>query len=117
MQLLLNNGYYNGQQLLRPETVRTFTTRHPECSRRGIGFDMKELQPERSQNMTAAASDSSFGHLGFTGTCSWADPENNLIYVFLSNRTYPSMRNYKLNEADYRPRIQAVIYEALESLQ
>lgn len=113
MQLLLNNGYYGGQQYLKPETIRTFTSRHPECSRRGTGFDMKELKPEKSQNQCASSSSSSFGHLGFTGTATWADPENNLIYVFLSNRTYPSMRNNKLNREDFRPRIQEVIYEAM----
>ena len=113
MQMLLNNGYYGGQRFLKAETVRTFTSRHPECSRRGIGFDMKELQADRSQNMCQEAAFSTFGHLGFTGTCTWADPANNVIYVFLSNRTYPSMRNNKLGKEDYRPRIQSIIYEAL----
>ncbi len=113
MQMLLNNGYYGGQQYLKPETIRTFTNRHGECSRRGIGFDMKELQGDKSQNTCSSASTSTFGHLGFTGTVTWADPENNLIYVFLSNRTYPSMKNNKLNREDFRPRIQEVIYEAM----
>jgi len=113
MQLFLNNGYYAGQQILQPETIATFTQRHPSCTRRGIGFDMKELDASRSQNMCASASDKTFGHLGFTGTCTWADPEHNLIYVFLSNRTYPNMSNNKLGKEDYRPRIQETIYEAL----
>jgi len=113
MQMLLNNGYYGGHQYLRPETIRSFTNRHGECTRRGIGFDMKELQSDRSQNTCSSASVSTFGHLGFTGTVTWADPENNLIYVFLSNRTYPSMKNNKLNREDFRPRIQEVIYEAM----
>ena len=74
---------------------------------------MRELDLSRSQNMSNLASTNTFGHLGFTGTCTWADPDHNLIYVFLSNRTYPSMKNYKLNKEDTRPRIQEVIYEAL----
>ncbi|MEO1624944.1 MAG: glycoside hydrolase family 3 N-terminal domain-containing protein [Bacteroidota bacterium] len=115
MQMLLNGGYYGGQQFLQPETIRTFITRHPEDTRRGIGFDMKELSPLRNQNVSAKASESTFGHLGFTGTCVWVDPEYNLIFVFLSNRTYPSMNNYKLSTEDYRPRIQSIVYEALEN--
>ena len=113
MQLVLNGGYYGGKRYFSQQTVRMFTNRHPECSRRGIGFDMKETDAMKTQNLSDKASDSTFGHLGFTGTCTWVDPEHNLIYVFLSNRTYPSMHNYKLNKEDYRPRIQSVIYEAL----
>ncbi|MEM1318781.1 MAG: glycoside hydrolase family 3 N-terminal domain-containing protein [Bacteroidota bacterium] len=114
MQLLLNGGYYGGQQLLQPETVRTFTTRHPSDTRRGIGFDMKELSPSRNANLSDKAAAGTFGHLGFTGTCVWADPENNIIFVFLSNRTYPSMKNFKLSKEDYRPKMQSIIYEAMQ---
>jgi beta-N-acetylhexosaminidase len=95
--------------------VRTFITRHADCSRRGIGFDMKELNANKSQNLSSEASENTFGHLGFTGTSVWADPDNHLIYVFLSNRTYPSMHNYMLNKEDIRPRIQSVIYKAIQS--
>ena len=114
MQMLLNGGYYGGRQFLQPGTVQTFTTRHSGDTRRGIGFDMRELDPSRSQNMSSLASANTFGHLGFTGTCVWTDPDENLIYIFLSNRTYPSMRNNKLGRDDYRPRIQDVIYRALD---
>ena len=113
MQMLLNGGYYGGQQFLESSTVQTFTTRHSGDTRRGIGFDMRELNPSRSQNMSNLASANTFGHLGFTGTCVWTDPDHNLIYIFLSNRTFPSMRNNKLGRDDYRPRIQEVIYQAL----
>lgn len=113
MQMILNGGKYGGQQYFSKETVQLFTHRHPECTRRGIGFDMKELDPSKSKNVCKDASEGTFGHLGFTGTCTWVDPEYNLVYVFLSNRTYPSMKNYRLNEKDYRSRIQHVIYEAL----
>lgn len=114
MQMLLNGGYYGGQQILQPSTIQTFTTRHSDDTRRGIGFDMRELNPDRSQNMSQYASANAFGHLGFTGTCVWADPDHNLIYIFLSNRTYPSMRNNKLGSEDFRPRIQDLIYQSLE---
>ncbi len=114
MQMILNGGYYGGDRFLSESTINTFTSRHPECTRRGLGFDMKELDASRSQNVCQEASASTFGHLGFTGVCTWVDPEYNLIYVFLSNRTYPSMHNYKLSKDDYRPRIQSIIYEAIQ---
>ena len=110
---LLNEGYYGGKQYFSPETVKLFTQRHEYSTRRGIGFDMFELNPNRNPNFSKKASRNTFGHLGFTGTCTWADPDNNLIYVFLSNRTYPTMKNRKLYSGDFRPRIQDLIYEAL----
>ncbi|MEL6864490.1 MAG: glycoside hydrolase family 3 N-terminal domain-containing protein [Bacteroidota bacterium] len=113
MQMILNKGYYGGQQFLKPETIRLFTSRHASDTRRGIGFDMKELNRGRSQNMSELASANTFGHLGFTGTCVWSDPEQNLTFIFLSNRTYPSMHNYKLSKEDYRPRIQSIVYQSL----
>jgi len=114
MQMLLNDGYYGGEQFLEPSTVRTFCSRHPASTRRGIGMDMKEMNAAKSQNMCPEASSTTFGHLGFTGTVTWADPENNIIFVFLSNRTYPSMKNYKLNKENIRPNMQSTIYKALQ---
>jgi len=113
MQMLINEGNYAGRQYISAATVKEFTTRYKGSTRRGIGFDMKELHSKRSQNMSDLAPSSTFGHLGFTGICTWADPENDLVYVFLSNRTYPTMDNSKLYEMDFRPRIQTAIYEAL----
>jgi beta-N-acetylhexosaminidase len=112
-QMLLNGGYYGGQQFLQPTTIDYFTTRHKKDLRRGLGFDMKQLDEETVLNMSPLASTRTFGHLGFTGTCVWADPQHNLIYIVLTNRTWPSMKNYKWGKNDYRPRIQSVIYRAL----
>ena len=117
MQMLLQDGYYGGKRYLEPKTIREFTKRHPRSTRRGIGFDMLETDNRRDPNMSTKASLGTFGHLGFTGTCVWADPEHDLIYVFLSNRTYPSMHNYRLVKMDIRPRIQTVVYEAMEAFQ
>ena len=114
MQMLLNGGYYGGISYFKPKTVLEFTTRYSKSTRRGIGFDMKELDPNRHENMSNLASNSTFGHLGFTGTCAFADPENNLVYVFISNRTYPSMENNKFINKNYRPRVQSVIYNSIE---
>jgi CubicO group peptidase (beta-lactamase class C family) len=60
-----------------------------------------------------AASEASFGHSGFTGTLAWADPENDLIFVFLSNRVYPSREQKEIYRLNIRPRIHQAIYEAL----
>jgi beta-N-acetylhexosaminidase len=113
LQMLLNKGTYNGIRFLKPETVALFTQRQGGSTRRGYGWDMKELDAKKTANMSANASINTFGHTGFTGNAFYADPERNLIYVFLSNRTYPDMNNNKLINGDYRPRIQTVIYEAL----
>ena len=74
---------------------------------------MKELNPNKAHNMSEKASRNAFGHLGFTGTAAFADPDRDIVYIFLSNRTYPSMNNNKLGKGDYRPKIQTVIYDAL----
>lgn len=111
-QMLLNKGEYGGVRYLKPETVALFTTRFGGSTRRGLGFDMKELDPKKTQTVSDKASSNTFGHTGFTGNCFWVDPDNGIIYIFLSNRTYPSMNNNRLINGDYRTRIQNVIYEA-----
>jgi beta-glucosidase-like glycosyl hydrolase/CubicO group peptidase (beta-lactamase class C family) len=113
LQMLLNGGNYGGVQYLQPKTIARFTNRFYRSTRRGIGFDMKELDVDKTINMSDKASRSTFGHLGFTGTGAFADPEEGIVYIFLSNRTYPTMENRKFGKNEYRPRIQSVIYEAL----
>ncbi|TNE66039.1 MAG: beta-N-acetylhexosaminidase [Bacteroidetes bacterium] len=112
-QMLLNKGLYGGRRYLKSETVTYFTTRYKDSTRRGIGFDMKELDPDKSQNVSSLAGPGTFGHTGFTGNSVWADPDENLIFIFLSNRTYPAMNNRKLIDGDYRPRLQSIVYRAL----
>jgi beta-N-acetylhexosaminidase len=112
-QMLLNGGTYGSRQYLQPETVRIFTTRFAFSTRRGIGFDMKELDEKQTANMSVLAGKNTFGHLGFTGICVWADPDKNLIFIFLSNRTYPTMENNKLISGDFRPRLQSLVYRAM----
>ena len=116
-QMLLNGGNYGGRQYLKPETVKLFTTRYAASTRRGIGFDMKELNPKETQNVSPLAGPDTYGHTGFTGIGVWADPDRNLIFMFLSNRTYPTMDNNKLITGDYRPKLQSVVYRALKQNQ
>lgn len=115
MQMLLNNGYYGGKRYLSEKTIKLFTTRHPLSTRRARGFDMAELGSRKSNNLTPMASSFTFGHLGFTGTCAWADPKTKLVYIFLTNRTYPRMKPNKFGKENYRPRIHEAIYESLLS--
>lgn len=112
-QMLLNKGVYGGERFLQAKTIERFTQRVPGASRRGIGFDMKQLDESRSENMSEWASSATYGHLGFTGIAAWVDPESQLLYLFLSNRTYPSMSNSKLARGKYRNKIHSAIYEAM----
>ncbi len=117
MQMLLNGGSYAGKRYISSRTIRRFTTRYHKSTRRGIGFDMKELNPDKTENMCAEASDQAFGHLGFTGISVFADPKYDLIYIFLSNRTYPTMENRVFGKENYRPRVQSVFYKAIMDAQ
>jgi beta-N-acetylhexosaminidase len=113
-QMLLDGGKYGGRRYLSEATVNAFTTRQLGSTRRGLGFDMKELDPKATKNMSELAGANTFGHSGFTGNVVWADPDQNLIFVFLSNRTYPTMENNKLINGDYRPKLQSVVYRAMK---
>ncbi len=115
MQMLLNKGHYGGRQFLKAETIDLFTKRHARSTRRGIGFDMKELDPSKPKSMSSLAPKTTFGHTGFTGTAAWADPTNNIVYIFCANRTYPNGNNQLFNKKDYRNKVQAVIYKSLLS--
>jgi beta-glucosidase-like glycosyl hydrolase/CubicO group peptidase (beta-lactamase class C family) len=113
MQMYINGGSYGGKQYFKPETIARFNTRYYRHKnvRRGLGFDKQQLGT--SGPTCACADDSSFGHSGFTGTFTWADPKEELVYVFLSNRTYPDQENRLLIREDIRSEIQRVIYNAI----
>lgn len=111
-QLWLNKGSYGGERIYKPETVELFTRKQFDTSRRGLGWD-KPTPSDWNGPTTLFASNQTFGHTGFTGTCIWVDPAFDLVYVFLSNRVHPNMNNNKLLTANIRPRIQEVIYKAI----
>ena len=114
MQLMLNKGTYGDITLYKPETVEAFTKRQSSLSRRGWGWDKPEPEVGKGGSASKLAPKSTFGHTGFTGTCVWADPENQLVYVFLSNRVYPEAENNKLLEEGIRTKIHDIIYESME---
>ena len=113
MQMYLQGGYYGGERYLDARTVKKFNTCYfcDKNVRRGVGFDKPQL--EEKGPTCGCVSRESFGHSGFTGTYTWADPEEELVYVFLSNRTYPTMRNNLLVKSGLRTRIQQAIYDSI----
>jgi CubicO group peptidase (beta-lactamase class C family) len=119
MQMLLQEGSFGGTQYLRPETVRQFTSAPFAASgnRRGIGFDKPPLIPIPDGPVCVSASLKSFGHSGFTGTYAWADPENKLVYIFLSNRVYPDAGNQELSRLNIRTNIHQAAYDLLKKFQ
>lgn len=113
MQTFLNHGFYGRASYFKPQTV-AYHTQHTENGyRRGVGFDKPETDTKRPQPTCEAASPSTFGHTGFTGTAVWADPEHDLIYIMLSNRIHPHAHNTKFLTENIRPRIQQIIYDAI----
>jgi beta-glucosidase-like glycosyl hydrolase/CubicO group peptidase (beta-lactamase class C family) len=114
MQMLLNKGIYNGTRILSAETVELFTKRSTEKSRRGLGFDKPEPDPAKQSPTYAKVPLSVFGHTGFTGTSVWSDPDNNLTFIFLSNRVYPDAENPNLVKMNIRTDLQRIVYKALK---
>jgi CubicO group peptidase (beta-lactamase class C family) len=113
MQMYLNGGSYGDVRLLQPSTIERFNTCYycKEEVRRGVGFDKPQLDDVGPT--CGCLSMNSFGHSGFTGTYAWADPDENIVYVFLSNRIHPDMENSDLITENIRTEIQRVIYENL----
>ena len=114
MQLYLQKGYYGGKQYFKEETFDKFNKRYysDKKVRRGLGFDKPQLDPEIKATC-GCVSDESFGHSGFTGAYTWADPESEILYVFLSNRVFPTMENTGLVDEDIRTKIQQIIQDAI----
>ncbi|QLG45183.1 serine hydrolase domain-containing protein [Costertonia aggregata] len=118
MQMYLQYGTYAGKRYITSGTIKEFIkTQYPENeNRRGLGFD-KPLLNNQNLPLSEAypapeASASSFGHSGFTGTFVWADPKNQMVYIFLSNRVYPTRKNRNLYTLNIRSAIQHVFYQA-----
>ncbi|MFG6685898.1 glycoside hydrolase family 3 N-terminal domain-containing protein [Mariniflexile sp. HNIBRBA6329] len=113
MQMFLQKGFYGGQRYFKSETLDKFNTCYycDKGNRRGIGFDKPQLGEDGPT--CGCISLNSFGHSGFTGTYAWADPEEEIVYVFLANRTYPNATHNLLLKENIRTDIQRLIYEAI----
>lgn len=120
MQMYLQNGYYGGQQFLDSASLAEFTRiQYPENdNRRGLGFDKPYIDNYENDLEDAYpavdASPESFGHTGYTGIFTWADPANKMLLVFCSNRVYPTRNNDKLTELNLRPAIHQAIYDSIK---
>jgi beta-N-acetylhexosaminidase len=114
MQMLMNGGTMGGHQYLKKETIEYFTAYHSNSSRRGLGFDKpeKDNATRREPYPCASASPLTFGHTGFTGTCVWADPAKQLVFIFLSNRVNPQ-ESSRLSSLNVRGNIMEDIYKAM----
>ncbi|MEM6769207.1 MAG: serine hydrolase, partial [Bacteroidota bacterium] len=111
-QLFLDGGSYAGQQFLTQETIDLFTSRN-RYNYRTLGFD--RVAGGWPNVVAAGASEQTFGHLGFAGTSVWADPENDLVFVLLTNRVYPDAKNEKFRRMQIRGKVHRDIYRALGS--
>ncbi|WP_339923685.1 glycoside hydrolase family 3 N-terminal domain-containing protein [uncultured Cyclobacterium sp.] len=114
MQMMLQNGKYGTEELIDKATIAQFTSKQSFQSRRGLGWDKPDPKKDRGPtgNLT---SPSTFGHTGFTGTAAWADPEHQLIYIFLSNRVHPNAGNNQLLRDNVRSDIQDIMYSAIKN--
>ncbi|NRD22430.1 serine hydrolase [Winogradskyella litoriviva] len=113
MQMYLQKGFYGGKRYLKSETIDKFNHCYycDSDNRRGIGFDKPQLGD--TGPTCGCISMTSFGHSGFTGTYAWADPEEEIVYIFLANRTYPKAGKNLLLRENIRTEIQRLIYEAI----
>jgi len=118
LQLYLQKGKYGGKQYFRTETFDLFNST-PYISEevyRGVGFEkpvIKNGSVAGTSYMSAHVSPESFGHTGYTGTMFWVDPKYRLVYIFLSNRVFPTRDSDRMFTTRIRANIQTVIYEAI----
>ncbi|AXT20129.1 beta-N-acetylglucosaminidase [Flavobacteriaceae bacterium AU392] len=114
MQMYLQKGFYGGKRYFKPQTINKFNTCYycNKNNRRGVGFDKPQIRDEGPT--CGCLSKKSFGHSGFTGTYAWADPEEEIVYIFLANRTYPTPGKNLLLRENIRTEIQRLIYEAID---
>ncbi|MEO1449851.1 MAG: serine hydrolase, partial [Bacteroidota bacterium] len=117
-QMYLNGGNYGGKTYLSAETVAEFTRYQyaDQGNRRGLGFDKPVLDTTNKAYMAPSASPESFGHSGFTGTYVWADPDTDILFIFLSNRVYPSRSNQKLYTLNLRAKLHEAVYQAFAEM-
>ena len=115
MQMYLQKGSYGGQQFIKPAVIDSCTKyQFPMLNnRRGIAFDKLDFNKKIS-NGPQSASPESYGHSGFTGTFTWIDPKYNIVYVFLSNRVYPTRDNGKIGTLNIRTEVGEAIYKSLK---
>jgi len=113
MQMFLQNGYYGGKQYISEANVQQYCRYQFADNRRGLGFDKPPCENKGDGPVCKTASTDSYGHSGFTGTFTWADPQNGLLFVFLSNRVYPDADNPKINTMNIRTKLHEEGYRVI----
>jgi len=113
MQMYLQFGTYGGNKFISKSTLKEFTKcQYPkEENRRGLGFDKPLLKNKKNGSCAISASYKSFGHSGYTGTFAWADPKTGILFIFMSNRVYPTRANPKIYRLNIRPSLHEVFYK------
>jgi beta-N-acetylhexosaminidase len=107
-QMMLNGGIYGHERILARATIQQFTAHHTiGNSTRTLGWDV----PEEGSSSGHYFSPSSFGHLGFTGTSLWIDPERRMFIILLTNRVNPTRANEKIKQV--RPAVHDAVMEGL----
>jgi beta-glucosidase-like glycosyl hydrolase/CubicO group peptidase (beta-lactamase class C family) len=119
IQMYLWGGSYGGERYIAEEALNEFTRCQycDEGNRRGLGFDKPVLENKENGSTAIDASPATFGHSGYTGTYTMADPETGLLMIFMSNRVYPTRENPKLYRLNIRPAIHQILYDALDSYE
>ena len=121
VQMYVQYGTYGGKQYLKKSTIEEFNrVQYPQNNnRRGLGFDKPAIDNQKLDKDKSypcpGATPQSFGHFGYTGTFFWADPSNGLIYIFLSNRVYPTRENNKISDLNVRTDILQEMYDELKT--
>ena len=120
-QMYLQKGYFGGRRYISEETINEFThIQYPDNkNRRGLGFDKPLIDNDKNQLEDAYpavnSSKYSFGHSGYTGTFAWADPDNELLFIFMSNRVSPTRENQKLYQLNIRTAMHQAIYDSIKT--
>lgn len=112
-QMWLNGGEYGGVTYYKESTVDTFLKSKSPNSHRGLGFDKPNLKNKDASSTCDEATAETVGHTGFTGTCYWIDPKNDMIYIFLSNRVCPTRDNPAFSRVSARSHIHTLLYNSI----
>lgn len=118
MQMYLQGGTYGQKTYIKPNILKQFTSYQfpEEKNRRGLVFDKKDFVPD-TRNIPTLTSEQAFGHSGYTGTYTWVDPKYGLVYVFLSNRVYPTRNNNAINDLNIRATIGDILIKHIQNSQ
>jgi len=114
LQAMIQKGSYNNHRLFSENSFNTFNYCYycDNDNRSGVGFDKPQIEGKHGSTF-GGVSMNSFGHYGYTGSIAWADPDEEIIFIFLSNRTYPTRKNTLLQTSNVRTRAQEIVYKSL----